>query len=342
MVLTEPEAMEVSVRAWAIPDYARHTERHKNTKPRQADLGPSKWCLIYDTETTHDPAQRLRIGSFQLRKSDRLRHAGLFYDPDVLTDSEVQALREYAATHGLRLLTADEFRDKVFLQVAWDRRGLIVGHNLQFDIPRIAVDHGPTQSRDRSMRGGFSYRFSEDEKRSHVQVKRVGPGAAFMRVTIPAGVSPEKRNQNRGGRTPNHHGYFLDTATLGGALLGGRASLARLGELLATEHRKSQAEHGEMITPEYLDYAMDDVQVTWECWEKLRNRYAGYRPKGPWGVYSEASVGKAHLDEMGLQPVRKLPGNAMPDCFDRGVDGELLRRARRVRDPPRARTGHAR
>ncbi len=318
MVLIDAEELEVAVRAWAIPDYLRHTQPPAGTtnQPRApwVDPGPSDWCLIFDTETTRDPAQRLRLGTFQLRKKGRLRTAGIFYDPDVLTPAEVETVHEVAGRTGVKVLSAEQFREDVFLRVAWDRRGLIVGHNLPFDIARIAIDHVPTQSRDRSMRGGFTFRFSENPKRSHVQVKRVGPGAAFMRVTIPAGISPEKRNRDRGGRTPNHHGYFVDTATLGGALLGGRPSLAKLADLLGTEHRKSEAEHGETITPEYLDYAFNDTQVTWECCQQLNARYASYRlSKGSWGIFSEASVGKAHLDQMELAPVRKLPGNEMPD-----------------------------
>ncbi len=31
-----------------------------------------------------------------------------------------------------------------------------------------------------------------------------------------------------------------------------------------------------MLTDEYLDYATNDVQVTWECFERLRDRYDGY------------------------------------------------------------------
>jgi hypothetical protein len=87
--------------------------------------------------------------------------------------------------------------------VIYRRRGILIGHNLPFDLFRIAVAHGPARSRNRSLRGGFTVAVS------------------------------------RGGRARNHHGYILDTATLGGALLGGRPSLAGLSEMLATPDRKS-------------------------------------------------------------------------------------------------------
>jgi hypothetical protein len=83
--------------------------------------------------------------------------------------------------------------------------------------------------------------------------------------------------------------------------------LKRLGELLGTEHRKSDADHGLAITPEYLDYLRNDVQVTWECSTELQTRYARYQlPTPPWRIHSEASIGKAHLEKIGVTPFRTL------------------------------------
>src|SRR5262249_1658768 len=54
-------------------------------------------------------------------------------------------------------------------------------------------------------------------------------------------------------------------------------------------------------------------QVTWECWQKLEERYARYQlPTAPWEIHSEASIGKAHLKKMRLTPFREL--NAWPDA----------------------------
>lgn len=192
-------------------------------------------------------------------------------------------------------------------RTAWDRRGLIVGHNLPFDLARLSISHHPPQSRGSVMRGGFSFTLSPVENASRVQVKKANAGAAFIRLTIPGGINPEERNRQRGGRQPNHHGYFLDTATLGGAMFGGRASLGRLAELLETRHRKSGTDHGETITAAYLDYLCNDVRVTSECAVELQRRFERYQlPKHPWGIYSEATIGKAHMEKMGLRPFREL------------------------------------
>ena len=231
------EPLEVAVRAYAVPDYLK--PRSPNPRSRPRGLGPSEWTLTFDTETTLDTGQSLRIGGYQLRRRGRLREEGLFYDPEALDADEQQTARDYAETRGLPLRSREDFNENVFLKTAWDRRGLVIGHNLPFDLAVIAIDHSPCQSRDRAMRGGFSHTISPDPHRSHVQVKRINAGAAFIRLTIPSGISPEQRNRDRGGRTANHHGYFLDTATLGGAMFGGRPSLKYLAKLLGTKTQKS-------------------------------------------------------------------------------------------------------
>jgi len=303
VVVSVPVQLPVAVRAWA--------PRDGRSRPKKSfqftDLGPSAWSLTFDTETTLDPGQALRVGAFQLRRGRRLAQEGLFYEPDAINETERQLLEQYAAVEGLALMTRTEFVEQVFLRTAWDRRGLIVGHNLPFDLARISIGHHPPQSRGARLRGGFSFKLTENEKASRVQVKKLNAGASLISLTIPAGINPEARNRKRGGQQQNHHGYFLDTATLGGAMLGGRLSLDKLARLVGAEHRKLEAEHGEQITPGYLGYLRADVLVTWESWQALQERYAAYGlPVEPWKIYSEASIGKAHMSKMGLTPFEQL------------------------------------
>ena len=65
------------------------------------DLGPSRWSLTFDTETTTDPGQGLRVGAYQLRRGHRLAQVGLFYEPAALPAESWRRLREYAAHTGL-------------------------------------------------------------------------------------------------------------------------------------------------------------------------------------------------------------------------------------------------
>ncbi len=95
----------------------------------------------------------------------------------------------------------------------------------------------------------------------------------------------------------------------------GSWSLKTLADHLSTLHRKLETdEHGAELTPEYLKYAVNDVQVTWECFEKLNERYEEYHlTQTPVSrIYSEAGIGKAYLKEMGIKPWRELQPDFPP------------------------------
>ena len=100
--------------------------------------------------------------------------------------------------------------------------------------------------------------------------------------------------------------------TLGNSLLGRRHSLKTLADALQTPHRKLEAEHGKEIDAAYMEYLMRDVEVTWECYEALAALWQSYglefTPIS--GVYSEASIGKSALRQMGVVPFRYLESNS--------------------------------
>jgi hypothetical protein len=297
----QPERRPVAVRAWTTTD-------DPPTKPQgiYVDLGTSPWALVLDTETTVDLAQSLRFGTYQLRHHDRLREAGIFYDPDGITADELAVIRTNTAERGLAFHTVDQFIRRVFLPYAWRRRALVVGFNLPFDLSRLAIDHAPARPRgkDQSMRGGFSFAYTPDRRDPRVQIKKIGPRAAFIRFATPSGRQAAARNRARGGTVANHRGYFVDVTTLAAALLGKKFTLARLADLLETQHRKLDwDDHDTTVTASYLDYAMTDVQVHWECFTALRGRYdAMGLPTPIYRIYSEASVAKGYLDAMGIRP----------------------------------------
>src|SRR5262249_52112564 len=117
---------------------------------------------------------------------------------------------------------------------------------------------------------------------------------------------------------PPHRGYFLDVKTLASALLFGSWTLKSLADHLETDNRKIDTdEHGASLTPEYLDYAARDVQVTWECFEKLRRQYESYGLKQTAinRIYSEASLGKAYLREMGIKRWQELQPEFPPELI---------------------------
>jgi hypothetical protein len=87
-----------------------HGKRSKPGGGGGYDLGPSAWSLTFDTETTLDPGQGLRVGAYQLRRRTRLHDEGLFYEPAALTQAEIQTLHIYATAEGLVVRTREEFR----------------------------------------------------------------------------------------------------------------------------------------------------------------------------------------------------------------------------------------
>ena len=59
---------------------------------------------------------------------------------------------------------------------------------------------------------------------------------------------------------------------------------------------------------------MQDVQVTWECFQHLRDRYVLHAlEETPLGkILSEASLGKAYLRQMGVRPFREVQPDFPP------------------------------
>jgi hypothetical protein len=293
-----------------------------NANPRgSSDWRPppaSKWTLVFDTETTTDPSQRLRFGCYRLRKGEVLDEAGLFFDPDALSKDERRTLEAFAAAHRLKCMTHTAFVEDVFFRRGYELRATIVGFNLPFDISRLALGWVPARGK---MRGGFSFKMSEKWWRPRVQIKHLSGRAAFIQFT-----SPTKRNDNlrdrREGRKVTRRGFFVGVRTIAGALLSQPFSLDGLARHLKTATQKAKTEeHGGVLTDEYLGYAVTDVQATWECHLALSERF-GEHDLGLTRlsqVFSEASLGKAYLRQMGIRPWREL----QPD-FPKALMGAIM------------------
>ena len=78
--------------------------------------------------------------------------------------------------------------------------------------------------------------------------------------------------------TPGRRGSFIDLKTIAAALFSRSFSLASLAAFLETPPQKrSTDEHGGELSPAYVDYALDDVQVTWECYRALVAKLRGHQ-----------------------------------------------------------------
>ena len=286
--------------------------------PRRGNDTPSKWTLIFDCETTIDAAQRLRFGSYQVRRGEDLHEQGLFFDPDALSAAELALLRAHAAENNVACRDVREFVERVFFRYGYDRRGAIVGFNLPFDLSRIAIGHAPARQ---SMRGGFTFKLSRFKSDAAVRVKHLSRRASLFDFAAAGRQDTPRASRKRGVRTPTKRGFFVDVSTLASALYSEGFTLARLCERLKVETAKGDpTQHGAALTDHYVSYARTDAQATWECFIALRSQYnthALHRPLHR--ILSEASIGKAYLEQMGIAPLLQR----QPD-FPRNLLGKIM------------------
>lgn len=264
-------------------------------------IGASERTLVLDCETTIEAAQRLRFGFFQIRRGEQLEREGVFSDPKALSKNEQAMLHAFTRKHGIELLTVGQFRADVLLKYGYRRHAMIVGFNLPYDISRLAVSHGSARG---EMRGGFSFDLTGDDEDPRVRVKHLSPRAALTDFGIPGDQATPRGRRKRGGRVPAYRGHYVDIKTLAAALFSQRFSLQSLAAHLGTKTRKHETkDHGRM-TRAYLAYARADVQVTWECYCELMKRFREHGvSSNPDRMLSEASIGKAYLQQMGIKPL---------------------------------------
>jgi transcriptional regulator with XRE-family HTH domain len=308
-----PQPLDIYLRA-----YVSSTSAGGTSKRRKRQAGPSKFTLVFDTETTTDHAQRLRFGGFQLREGAEIHTAGIFYDPSALSEADQNLICAYAAENSLDCMSTASFADDVFYGMAFELRAAIVGFNLPFDLSRLAIGHGLARG---SMKDGFSFQLSADRWKPRVQVKHLSSRAAFIQF---AGVKRnfDNRRMRKAGERTVRRGSFIDLKTIAAALTSRSFSLGSLAEFLGLAARKLDPDqHGQALSRDYLRYAMQDVQVTWEAFVALKARFDEHDLESTQlsQILSEAGLGKAYLKEMGVRPWRSV----QPDFPDE-ITGAIL------------------
>jgi hypothetical protein len=299
------ESMAIAVRAYVRKQHERvasQTSKNKVTPP-------SEWVLIFDTETSTDAAQSLRFGTYQVREMETLFESGIFYQPEMLSKGEIKTLMAYGAAHRLKVINVREFIDDVFYKFGYHCRATIVGFNLPFDISRLASEHATARSSqwNKIMRGGFTFKLSESEFNPRVQVKQVSMKNSFIQFAAPKGQRATRGDRKKKRKQPVRRGFFIDIKTLAAALTSRSHSLASLAQMLRVDAQKQDTQdHGRKLTPEYIAYAVQDTQTTWECYSRLKVMYEthGLQLTEAHNIHSEASLGKAYLREMGIKPWR--------------------------------------
>lgn len=305
------DKLVIQLRAYVEPD-----DKPKNTYPSDP-VKPSDFSLIFDTETTTDPSQRLRFGTFQLRARGHLVERGAFYNEDasVFSASDHEILTKVIeqeepsdAGEKLLLFTRTQFVKYFFKWASTD--ATIIGFNLPFDLSRLAVSY---TSAKYGMKGGFSFVLDPEEAVPNVRVKHLSQRSQFIDFSGTEKTSGRKTKDNE--YIPVPRGFFVDVKTLAAALTSQSHSLKSLSKTLNVQFKENSEEHGKPLTWTYVEYAMKDTQVTWECFEALAEKYAAYNlsETGLHELFSEASLGKVLLEAMGIKSWRKVqPDFAAP------------------------------
>lgn len=306
---------------FCAPIYLRAYTEKPGMKPVAQKSGsiridaPSPVTLIFDTETTTDAAQTLRFGVCQIRRCGELKRTVLFYSEE-LSDIECETLRNYAQLRGHVCQTVEAFRKDVLLKYGYRANAVIVGFNLPFDIARLALSYSEARG---SMRGGFSFALSPYKSEPNIRIKHLSASAALIDFARPGKQLTGRGMRKRGFKARHNRGFFIDVKTIAMALTSRKHSLKSLAEFLQVPtHKHETEEHGGVLTEAYLDYACADVQSTWECFDALKSMYESHGLITPLHkILSEASIGKAYLKQMGIQPLLKCQPDIPREGFGR-------------------------
>jgi hypothetical protein len=288
---------------------------HTSVRTKTAwDRGWSpKWpkhCLIFDTETTLDPAQKLNFGAFRRCKLVGSRYVcveeGIFHQDDV-TDAHRNVLQRYQSNPPT-LPEIEHFPAKTQLtvqnrmsfvrRVFWKsvRNGeLIVGFNLPFDISRLAVKWTEGKKGDWSIalshlwKNPKTGRVVPNPKRPRIVIDAQNSKMAFIKLG-----SILHKNEWPEGR-------FLDLRTLGWAL---RNVPYNLEGACKDFHVKGKLDHkvSGQITSQEIEYCRGDVAASHRLLNAMMEEF-NRNPVDlhPDKAYSPASIAKAYLQEMGIK-----------------------------------------
>lgn len=325
---------------------ATHSDIAEKFKPH------SDFVFVFDCETTADVKNELRFGFasvFGIEKSvqvnlwesgqltremlDKPHRHYCFYNPNQLKPEELELLTSWVVRYNceksedqpkIKLLPVLKFIKYEFYHWVHTRSALCVGHNLPFDLSRLAAYWGPS---GKDYTNGFrlvlcdcieywtvnhlniqaDWESKNCKYHPYIRVRKLGSKKAKFAFRIV--------RQNVENAAKPYEGEFLDTATLGRALLGpGDLSLKGLCHRAGVPESecKFDAEnlHGKQLSDKYIDYAFQDVRATFALYKRLRDLYRQHDLKTSMShIYSEASLGKAYFKAMGVPHFQKQHPN---------------------------------
>lgn len=298
---------------------------------------------MFDCETTADVKNELRFGFasvFGMEKDDQvdLWEAGTlarerldapyrhycFYNPNQLKTEEIDRLEKWGARFNhdkndnqpmMTLLPVQTFIKRQFYYWVHEKRALCVGHNLPFDLSRLATTWGPggkdytngfklvlcdCVEQWKARHPGVREDLQPDDCQFHpyLRIRKLGSKKAKYAFRI---VRQDIENAAK-----PYAGEFLDTVTLGRALLGpGDLSLQGLCRRTGVPESEGKFDaenrHGKLLCDQYINYAFQDIRATFALYRRLRDLYRKHDLHTPMSrIYSEASLGKAYFKALGI------------------------------------------
>lgn len=308
----EPTSLVIAVRAY--PDL--RDEDHEKRRPSAR----SSAMMVFDTESRIDATQRLTFGCYRFIQNGDCLVEKLFYGDD-LPAQDRRTLERYVVdakkrNENLELLTRREFVNKIFNN-AYRGRCLLVAFNFPFDIARVACHFANARRR---FTGGFSldlwsYLEERSQFRPSICIKQIDSKRALKGFT--GRSTPDREDLipegSRTGKSKEGYvfrGHFLDLRTLAFALTDRSYNLERACEDFGVEHPKQIVKQHGVVTKKYIDYNRRDVLATAELATKLLEEYDKHDIElQETKAYSPASIGKAYLRRMGIEPILKRQPN---------------------------------
>jgi hypothetical protein len=310
-----------------------------HTSARAKDSSDKRWspkwpshCLIFDTETTLDPSQKLNFGAFRRCKLVGSKYVcvaeGIFHRDDV-TASQLRVLQKYKddpttlasveyfpAETQLSLQDHTSFVRVVFWKSVQEGE-MIVGFNLPFDLSRLAFQSKEGKKGDWSLalshlwKNPKTGRVVPNPKRPRIVIDAQNSKMAFMKI----GSILHKEEWPKAGR-------FLDLRTLGWAL---RNESYNLKGACKAFHVKGKINHKPTgrITSKEVEYCRGDVAASHRLLNAMMEEF-NRNPVDlhPDRAYSPASIAKAYLTEMHIKKPKqhfrapnKLLGIAMQSYY---------------------------
>ena len=320
--------------------------------------------LVFDTETEPGPAQRVRLLVWRLysdapgeRPGYHCVEEGIAY-PDDLSDRDpdgyailmahaprieadvAPGMGEAGSEGGLVIKPLSWWLEDRLYRYGYRHRGrcYLVGFNLPFDLGGLAKHWGPAT---KTFRGGWKLgiwgehdgkgKWKDARYHPSLYVKAIDPRRSFFRWgTLRKGDAPDLGP-----------GRFVDLRTLAFALTDRSYNLESACKAFGDDWKKVDVEY-EHITPELIDYAVEDVRHTGLLYRNTLTELAEHPGVDlePHKLYSPATVGARYLEAMRLQrPLEKFTSLSRvelgwgepwqqpaeePRRIEGGVSGELL------------------